>query len=238
MRSLELPAAWRTQSPLILVAGVGRTGWAFTHRLAAMLADRCEGLQCRPTLRLFDGDVVEAGELARWGLPGEMLGENKARLCAARVTERFGLPCEAVAQPASPLNLSGEGAGLLVTCIDRIDVRVEIAKTRRRIAPFWMDVGCEGARAQVVLGHLRREDKWIPNVFDLYPEMVEIPEDGEKLSHLVAEHAATAAASLLEAWFSDGRLDYHGVMIETQPPRWVSLGLDPTTWLAFGWRAR
>jgi PRTRC genetic system ThiF family protein len=200
---------------------------------------------------LWDDDgVSETNVLRQRFLPGEV-GANKAEVLVQKYNMFFGLDWKA--RPERYIARQGGRTDLLITCVDKAQVRAEIADEGCRCysRTLWLDTGNGASDGQVVLGYLGSPDRGechLPNVLDLYPEIAsqaaELDNDGPSCS---AEEAlsrqefpvnrliATAACGLLWNMLRHGSIDHHGMFINTKTGAMSPLKIDPNVWAAFGY---
>lgn len=100
------------------------------------------------------------------------------------------------------------------------------------------------------LGHwqARRKMAWIPNVYQLYPELAVIEDRQPREPSCSAAEALTRQwlpinrlvadlmQSLLWTLFRQGCLDHHGAFVHLDTLSVQPLRADPQVWASFGWR--
>lgn len=136
------------------LVGCGGTGSILAEHLARMIA----GFRLATTLRLWDGDVVEEGNVARQNFAPHEVGINKAHALAVRLSGQFGLPVTACTEYATSKNLitlresAADKVVLLITAVDSIEARAQIADGLPPRRCLWIDCGNEHHTGQAVLG--------------------------------------------------------------------------------------
>ena len=145
---------------------------------------------------------------------------------------------------------------LILTAVDQASVRARIGQAASsdaspgRTPVLWLDTGNSATQAQVILGHWRSSEltAWIPNVFQLYPELVAVDDRAQREPSCSAAAALTrqwlpinrlvadAAQSLLWMLFRQGRLEQHGAFVDLATLSVQPLRIDPQAWASFGWR--
>lgn len=174
------------QPKAVFLIGAGGTG----SYVVPALARDIHTLAVKPQIVLCDGDIVEEKNLKRQHFITSDIGQNKAAALAQRYSAAFGLAIgyrdEFIEQVAgfSELLASAKGPSIVITCVDNIKTRLHlreaIAKAEHEV--YWIDCGNEAVAGQVVLG--ARIPWWkttmifdgvypMPDVFDLYPELIE-----------------------------------------------------------------
>ena len=123
---------------------------------------------------------------------------------------------------------------------------------------LWLDFGNGSRHGQAVLGHYRplrrtyflRSDTgclYLPNVIDLFSDMVDDPNDGPSCSVAEAIRAqpfginaalvSNAFVSIVWPLFRKGKIDTHGVLMDTHKVSMTPLSIDPATWALLGYDA-
>lgn len=254
MACLQIPEDWLLRPVRVLLAGAGGTG---SHLFGALVSLDCalRALE-HPGLRVtvYDPDRVSAANVGRQAFwPGE-IGQNKAVTLVQRANLAMGLDWAAVPRRLDPRRDPPQDTDLLVTAVDRASVRAEIGKRGRAIADprprpvWWLDTGNAAREAQVVLGHWRARAGagWVPNVFQLYPELADLDDAHRAPSCSAAEAlsrqwlpinriVADVALTLLWRLFREGRLDQHGAFVDLATLSVRALPADPQAWASFGW---
>lgn len=171
----------------VFIIGAGGTGSYVVPGLARDIYT----MKKRPQLILCDGDVVEDKNLKRQHFVSSDIGQNKALALANRYAAAFGIEVgykdefiETTKAFADLLN-SVKGNVLVITCVDNIKTRMlfrEAFLAHTKSDVYWIDCGNESEAGQAVLA--ARVPWWkkteinkgrfpMPDVFDLYPELVE-----------------------------------------------------------------
>jgi PRTRC genetic system ThiF family protein len=258
MPHLQLPELWLERPVRVLLIGAGGTG---SHLFGALMALdhalRALGHPGGLHVTVYDPDRVTAANLGRQAFWPADVGQNKAVTLVQRANLAMGLDWVAVPRRFQV----GRGAlteyDLIATAMDRARVRAEIGRlaypsSRYRDPPIlWLDTGNSAHEAQIVLGCWRagKETTWIPNVFQLYPELATLDDGAQRAP------SCSAAASLARQWlpinrivadlaqnllwmlFRQGRLDLHGALVDLATLRVSPLRADPRVWAGFGWTA-
>lgn len=206
-------------------------------------------------VRLWDDDTVSQTNVLRQRfLPGEV-GQNKASVLINKYNLYFGLAWQAIPARFDPgCREHKVDCDLLVTCVDKAQVRVDIHRAYKGSWSrqfYWLDMGNDSNSGQVVLGHLGKSKGKdlvsLPTVLDLYPEMAEqasaMDSDGPSCSaeealtkqeFPVNRQVATVAYTLVWNMLRHGKLDYHGAFINTLQGVTSPLRIDPAIWAGFG----
>jgi len=143
-------SSWNRTNRIDLV-GCGGTG----SRLAELLCRMIVGFGMQGvTVRLWDGDIVTAANIARQSFEPCEIGQNKAQALALRLSGRFAMEVLAIGRnldDAAKVVQEGSGlfGGLVITATDNIASRRYVA---RSYSGWWLDVGNELSTGQAVLG--------------------------------------------------------------------------------------
>jgi len=255
--TLYCPGDWMERPVRVLVVGAGGTGSEVVAGLARLdLAMRATGHPAGLDVVVIDDDTVSPTNLGRQVFGAADLGRHKAVVLVQRCNLYYGTLWKAAAQRVTGENLpqvmSNEQTDILITCVDRASVRLDIARAfaQEDWDQLWLDTGNDSQRAQVVLGHLAgayEPDTGIrlPHVADLYPELRHVDDDAapscsmaEALSRqdlFINRFTADCAVQLLNRLLRYGKLDYHGAFIDVAAMTVAPLRIDPATWAFMGY---
>lgn len=203
-------------------------------------------------LTLYDGDSVSDANIGRQGFYQGDQGYNKAELSISRINTFHGFNW--IAKPsffdATELERHRNIADLIITCTDSAKFRGLMGETGKRLPKsdlLWLDSGNGQFTGQVVLGHLAAESKGdlrLPNVYDLYPELLTMPEDDEpscsleaalsKQDLMVNVMPAVWMNNLIWSLIRHGGIDTHGVLFDLRKNLSIPLKIDQATWASMG----
>jgi PRTRC genetic system ThiF family protein len=247
------------ESPVrVLLLGTGGTG---SEALDALARIHCAllklghpgGLQ----VTAMDGDVVSPSNVGRQRFSDCDVNHPKAHVLIHRYNLFFGLDWQARALHWTPEVGFGldrhERVDLLVTCVDRAQVRVEVARAgaEDEAECLWLDFGNGAKTAQCVLGHLggvpAQSKCRLPNVFDLFPELQDIDDHqapscslAEALTHqdlFINRTITDAGMSILWQLLHQGVIHHHGAFVNVQDGTQTPLLIDPAAWAFYGYRS-
>ena len=257
MPALHLPEAWLERPVRTVLIGAGGTG---SHLVGALMAlDQALRALGHPgglQVTVYDPDRVSSANLGRQAFWPVDLGQNKAVTLVQRANLTLGLDWVAVPHAFRVSARTLDGYDLILSAVDRAKVRAEIGRraTRRRddaARPIlWLDTGNSDREAQIVVGHWRasRKTVWIPNVYQLYPELADLADRHPRQPSCSAAESLTRqwlpinrlvadlAQSLLWTLFRQGRLERHGAFVDLATLSVHPLRADPEVWASFGWR--
>lgn len=250
----RLPAAWTRRPVRVSVIGAGGSGSEVIDALArldyALIAMGGQGL----SITLWDGDTVSPSNVGRQRFLHCDVGLNKADVLAERYGMLMGTQIESVPSMFD-IEAAFDGPSvyrqptdLLISCVDRASVRVEIGQffRRRRSELLWMDLGNGAHTGQVVLGHAGMPDgPRLPNVWDLYPSLAEVDDHDEPSCSLeeAIRHqrlgvnrfmADTAVFTLLAPLMQEGVITSHGAFIDMRKPSIGALRIERSAWSFLG----
>ena len=203
-KTIPMTIPHKVQSPggyNIIVIGAGGTGGYLIRDLARFIYAVKEKGDSRPfTIKLVDADVVEQKNILRQNFTPRDLGKPKAEVQARRYSSSFGLEIQAINRMiespediSSLLDHSRHGdrnvQNIIIGCVDNNKARRHVAETMRLWnGTYWIDSGNESKSGQVVCGYgqynrygysniSRNEQFWLPNVTNLFPEILDPAED-------------------------------------------------------------
>lgn len=252
-----IPERWLEQPVRVVVIGCGGSGSELVDSLArlhhVMLAlGHPSGLK----VTLCDFDRVEASNVGRQRFISADIGLNKAEALASRYNLAYGLKWETIPTRLDATKSRLEEFDVVITCVDKAAVRVEIAKAHTIDAEvgryvsnreaLWIDVGNGPTTGQVVCGHLwtakpREGELRLPNVCALFPNLVDVSDD-EAPSCSAAESLRrqefginrmvvdAAVFPLLSRLLTKGTLDISGVFVDMPAGTMAPIRIDPLAW--------
>lgn len=244
-----LPAKLLKERVRVLVIGCGGTGSTMATGLVylhqAMLAyGHPGGLH----VTLVDGDRISHANCVRQPFSESEVGLYKADVLVTRINLFWGLGWDAdIRFVDEPWSTTGQPE-IIISCVDSRKARHLITRTDAyRFALYWLDLGNNADSGQFVLGQpdspLLEGRKRLPNVADLFPEIVDprldakdklpscsVLEALESQSPFVNQTLAYQALALLAQFFRRGRLTYHGGFINLATGKMSPLPVDQAVW--------
>jgi PRTRC genetic system ThiF family protein len=217
----KVPNHWHARVVRVHLAGCGGNGCHFLMGLC-QLQKALRGLG-HPGLEItaFDPDVVTEANLGRQLFCEGDVGQNKALALIHRLNLAFGLDWNAIPLAYRPQR---EQADLLVSCVDSKQARSGIYGRIRNHSLYWLDLGNGADYGQVIVGQVGTQSRHrLPNIADLYPEMLEGYENdapscslAEALTHqeLFINRALSAfALHLVWSMFRHGEIRVNGCFV-------------------------
>ena len=204
----------------ILILGCGGTGAytiAFLSRIISTLKNN------NINYYIADGDIVEEKNLSRQHFVSQDINRNKAEVLAERYSSAFGISICAIPEELKTISqfndLFAKSTNILIIgCVDnnasrKIIYDFAFAKYGLHKNVFWIDSGNEETNGQVVLGlypgtfsynpynpfnygAIKEGVFSLPNVIDLYPEMINA-ETRFNSDLSCAERAASAPQNMM-----------------------------------------
>lgn len=189
---------------------------------------------------VYDPDRVSESNVGRQLFSPSDIGQYKACVLVHRLNCYYGLDWAARPTRFTIPAASYQSADIVVSCVDTIASRREIAKLlgerASRTPRYWLDLGNRQQDGQVILGEpyrkadeLRKElgDKArdrLPTVMEVYPELTRrqkednapscsLAEALEKQDLFINDHVSRWALHLLWTLFRQGKIAHHGYLI-------------------------
>jgi len=137
-----------------------------------------------PAMCFIDPDTVEEKNIGRQLFSYGDLGQNKARVLAARFNAALGLSISAIDQPFDAVNhVTHPRSTLLIGAVDNERARSELASAENAL---WLDAGNHRNSGQVIIGDLSDREMMLqhidgkdsvythlPNAALLFPQLLE-----------------------------------------------------------------
>jgi len=211
----------------VLLIGAGGNGSEFFDGCvrihSGLEALGAEGLD----VTVLDDDEVSEANCVRQRYYPHEVGLKKAIALVQRSNLLMGTNWKAVPERLEKPLQGGAKYDLIVTAVDNVAARALVAKSH---APqtLWLDLGCDKAQGQVVLGQLghNKLTDTLPTVLAHWPDMLK-QEDNNVPSCSAADsirrqdlmvNSAVAGAAINLLWQSlrKGVVPYNGVMIDLE----------------------
>ena len=220
------------------------TGLVYLHQ--AMLAfGHPKGLH----VTIVDGDRISRANCVRQPFSESEIGLYKADVLATRINLFWGLAWDSDIRFLDRQWNAQTAADLIISCVDTRKARKLISESDPyQNAHYWLDLGNNAETGQFVLGqpytvHVRQNELRLPNVADLFPEIIDPRLDAkdklpscsarealESQSPFVNQILAYQALAMLARFFRYGKLTYHGGFANLSTGRVSSLPVDPSAW--------
>jgi len=223
----ELPFEWMVnERPInVLLIGAGGNGSEFYDGLmrlhAGMQAVGGHGLH---VIVMDDDDVSESNCVRQRFWPHEV-GQNKAVSLAHRSNMMMGTGWQGLPQRFTENPANGR-FDLVVTAVDNLAARRKVAN-EKGLAQFWLDMGCDVDRGQVVFGEWgdnKLDSNW-PTALAHFPDMETREETRQedscsaadslmKQDLMINQTVAGAAINMLWKALRTGKMNHNGVIID------------------------
>ncbi len=193
-------------------------------------------------VRVFDNDIVTEANIGRQLFSPNDVGLNKADVLVTRINTFFGVNWDSVSDL-----YDGERYGfanITITCVDNVKTRLEIGKLSKvkhktngydeKKGYYWLDLGNQTDRGQVVLGTIGNIEqpkanpqyetvshlKTVHELFDLRKIKEEdsgpscsLAEALQKQDLFINSTLSQLGSALLWKLFSEARISYHGIYL-------------------------
>lgn len=243
-----------SDSPInVLLLGVGGTGGEMLDGLTrihhGLLAFDHPGIH----VTAVDPDTVSQSNIGRQRFSPVDVDQSKALTLIHRANLFYGLNWQAHCAFADAESIGESVPDVLITCVDRATVRHNIGEyfADSDYPTLWLDMGNGQHNGQVVLGHLGGYPDVplrLPNIFDLYPELVAVDDDAAPscsmaealasqdlfINRIMADNAATLLWNLIR----QGSISHHGMAIDLNNPisMVTPMSIDPESWAFYGYK--
>jgi PRTRC genetic system ThiF family protein len=247
----NVPAGMMSHAWRVVVVGAGGTGSAVLPALARLHHAMLElghpgGIGCT----VYDDDRVSSTNVGRQGFYPNDVGEYKAALLVNRLNMLMGTDWRACTKRVDSAS-NFHATDLVIGCVDTRAARRHILNALTYGRGYYMDCGNDSDTGQVILGQAPAVGPArLPNVGDLFPEMVDPRGDDvddvpscsmadalRKQSLVINQAVAVQAFNLLWTMFRTGRVPYSGVFVNLATGRTNPIPLDPAAWARFGYEA-
>lgn len=176
----------------VILVGLGGTGAQIARSVARLVYDMRRARLHVPVVRFIDPDTVEEKNIGRQLFSYGELGQNKARVLAARFNAVLGLNISAIDLPFDAAkHVTHTRSALLIGAVDNEQARAELALAENAL---WLDAGNFTNAGQVILGNTGDRDTvlrclddlqdkiaYLPNATLLFPQLLE-PEPEPKIT--------------------------------------------------------
>tara|TARA_R110002072_G_scaffold298269_2_gene471976 strand:+ start:24542 stop:25327 length:786 start_codon:yes stop_codon:yes gene_type:complete len=251
MNKLSIPSDWLDRKLKVALVGCGGTGSEMIDELFRMhtLIIRLGGNGLNVTA--FDPKLVNHANVGRQRFWHADIGYQKAEILITRLNSFGGVHWEyrnVLFEPNLITNFD-----IVITCVDSPVIRARIgqfdfnhhyysSKTFR----LWLDCGNDSHSGNVILGNLGdKVENYIPNVYDLYPVLGNMPDDNEpscsteealeKQDYGINRSVAREGANLLWQLIRHGSLSHHGSYINIQEGTVTPLKICSKQWSVYGY---
>lgn len=221
---------------VVHLIGVGGTG---SHMLTnlAMIASSMPKIERQPLfVRAFDFDEITENNIGRQNFSPADVGLYKAPVLVSRINRFYGFQWEAEVNDYNPYNgRDNVGPDFIISCVDSVEARKDIARIwlARKGAPYWMDIGNDARKAQIILGasplgreRSKKDGALLPDFFTEFPGIEDDPGDTapscsalEALGRqdlFINKIIASYAAHMLWQLLKDYTIDYRGMYINLE----------------------
>lgn len=254
MNSFSIPASMVAKPINIVLVGAGGNGSATLKNLFQMdylLRSLTDG-EVYLNVTVYDDDTVSHTNLGRQGYWPSDLGLFKSDVLVSRYNTHgmINWVSKPVLFNEDSLNYFNL-PDILITCVDKASVRAQLGQSfaNRKMDSdmLWCDLGNAETLGQIIFGHAFNRKNKLPNVFDLYPQLVDvvdIQEDScshfeamQRQSFGVNDKMAIEATCLLWKLLREGVINYHGAYVDLEHATVKPLTINPFNWSVLGYTA-
>jgi PRTRC genetic system ThiF family protein len=245
----------------ILLIGAGGSGSQIATELFQMdsLLRQLSQQSVYIDLTIVDGDTVSIFNVGRQGFYLGDIGCNKADVLVSRFNNFGGTNWKSIPKYCSPKDINFSQFDFVITAVDKAQFRVELGQffknTHSHSDLLWLDLGNGANTGQVVLGHantvIRSDGVRLPNVFDLYGDMLkEIDDEKEDTPSCSTEAALTKqdfgsnravagqATQLIWQLVRYAKISHHGAFVDIANAVVQPLKIDPQVWAVYGYETQ
>jgi len=249
-RELILPHQWAEKEIKIALVGCGGTGAEILDELYRidLLLKKLGGEGFH--VDAFDPDTVSSANLGRSRFWPCDLDFHKSEVLITRLNSYGGTQWRYINEKFDAKYC--EHYDLIITAADNPEIRAQIGEIEwasEEETLLWLDCGNGAHDGNVILGHLCCDDeqRYIPNVYDLYPMLSTMIVKNEpscsteaailKQDYGINRSVAREGANLLWQLFRHGRLDHHGSYIDIKAGTVCPLLIDEDQWAVYGFQS-
>ena len=254
MNKFSIPASMVARPINITLVGAGGNGSATLKNLFQMdyLLRKLSDDSVYLNVTVYDDDTVSHTNLGRQGFWPIDLGQFKSDVLVSRYNTHGLLNWKSKTLRFDSSSLfSNALPDILITCVDKASVRVELgqalASSNRTSDMLWLDLGNDKNAGNIILGHAFNRENKLPNVFDLYPQLVDVEDiEEDSCSHFEAmqrqtfgvnDKMAIEATCLLWKLLREGAIDYHGAYVDLEQATVKPLKINSLNWAILGYAA-
>lgn len=244
-----LKSRFLTKPVNVLLVGAGGTGSNVLMMLAQLHHTMISlGHPYGLNVSVMDGDTVSATNVGRQAFFPSDVGLYKAEVLVNRVNLAFGLHWSAQAEYLE--EEYSANMDIIIGCVDTRKARKIISEPSYAHTVLWLDFGNLKNSGQAIIGEIcfDQKEKKLPNVADLFPEIVDFAADQDdsepscslaeslaRQSLFINRAVAIHGMQMLSDLFRNGKITYHGVFVNLQSGCTVPLAVDPKTWARYGY---
>jgi len=245
------PESWLEKSINVTLVGVGGSGSNVFDALCQLHHGLLGvGHPYGLSVTVFDDDSVDLPNIGRQRFAPSDVGQNKAITLVNRYNLAYGLNWESRPVRFEAKSFRNNIPDLLITCVDTISTRKEIANFVRKSKiknknVLWQDYGNGLKKGQTIIGNLYNCKNKLPNVYDLYNELEVLEEDNEPSCSLaeaiqsqdlyINRCLADAGVNILWQLLRTGEIDHHGVFIDLKTSENKPLKINKDVWEFMGY---
>ena len=244
----------------ILLIGAGGSGSQIATELFQMdsLLKQISDQSVYINLTLVDGDTVSIFNVGRQAFYTGDVGSYKADVLVSRFNNFGGTDWKAINEYYDPKKITFHDFDIVITAVDKAEFRVKLGEVFNSANYcndlLWLDVGNGLSDGQIILGHAYRNISSsgirLPNVYDLYSEMLKQVDDTSEDMPSCSTEAALAkqdfganravsaqATQLIWQLVRYAKISHHGAFVDVANATVQPLKIDPQLWAVYGYEA-
>ncbi|MEH6454727.1 MAG: PRTRC system ThiF family protein [Cocleimonas sp.] len=244
----------------ILLIGAGGSGSQIATELFQMdsLLRQISEQSVYINLTLIDGDTVSIFNVGRQAFYMGDVGSYKAEVLVSRFNNFGGTHWKSINEYCDPQKMTFHDYDIVITAVDKAEFRIKLGEkfnnNQYRSDLLWLDVGNGKSDGQIILGNAYRNLSSngirLPNVYDLYSEMLkDVDDDSEDIPSCSTEMAlkkqdfganravSAQATQLIWQLVRYAKISHHGAFVDVANATVQPLKIDPQLWAVYGYEA-
>lgn len=256
-----IPQSFLSKRLQIAVVGAGGTGGEVMDALTRLeFGLKALGHPHGIHVTVFDADTVEPHNIGRQRFSKSDIGQYKSIVLTHRINMFYGTDWDAVPNFFEPTEEIVSTFDLIIGCVDVAEFRVKLGQlsqqTRKAFSPtLWLDFGNGRHSGRCVLGHVihgYHEALRLPNIYDLYPDLVNPKHDTDDTPRCSLAEALTGAngqdlfingtlatfsMNIIWQLLTAGEITHHGMTVGVQTLKSSPMLIDENAWAFYGYVA-
>ncbi|WP_282109256.1 PRTRC system ThiF family protein [Shewanella algicola] len=245
----------------VLLIGAGGSGSQIATELFQMdslLRQISQDSVCI-NLTIADGDTVSLFNVGRQAFYRQDIASNKAQVLVSRFNNFGGTAWTSIPEYCDPKTIQFKKYDFIITAVDKAEFRVKLGEvfnaSQQSSDLLWIDVGNGVSDGQIICGHAYRKIMStgirLPNVYDLYSEMLKQVDDNSEDIPSCSTAAALAkqdfgsnravagqATQLIWQLVRHAKISHHGAFVDVANATVQPLKIDPQIWAVYGYEAQ
>lgn len=245
----------------ILLIGAGGSGSQIATELFQMdsLLRQISNQSVYIDLTIVDGDTVSLFNVGRQGFYFGDVNSYKSEVLVSRFNNFGGTQWTAINSYFEIKTVSQVNQfNIVITAVDKAQFRLDLgllfSKSSHSSDLLWLDVGNGKSDGQIIFGHafnkIISDGIRLPNVFDLYADMLkDVDDENEDMPSCSTAAALTKqdfganravagqATQLIWQLVRYAKISHHGAFVDVANATVNPLKIDPQLWAVYGYEA-